>query len=309
MTTTRRGTKTNPQAADMAGHNTTAQPRTRTRPAPAATRTPPYLPTALESMCLLVFPAILVFGSVYSVVNPETRAAPYDAVSQSHAQEPGMSPNYFARKSNLFNVLFVKRGWAWVTLGSALVVCTHPSYGPLALTRRRAQAALRLALATGWWFVVTQWCFGPAIIDRGFRWTGGRCELAEREVRMGRESVGEMITAVACKASGGQWQGGHDISGHVFLLVLGSALLMQELGWVAVRWTGWEREERCVVMPDGALKSASVEADAPVGAGAGGRLVDGIGAQTASWIIGLSLWMLLTTAIYFHTWFEKVCTP
>ena len=33
----------------------------------------------------------------------------------------------------------------------------------------------------------------------------------------------------ACKAAGGRWYGGYDISGHVFMLVLSSAFLLYEL--------------------------------------------------------------------------------
>lgn len=290
--------------------------REETVGAPAPARNPPHLPTPLERAALVLFPVMLAFGTVFSLVSPETRAAPYDATSQSHAQDAAGAPSYFARKSNLFNVVFVKRGWGWTTLAFVVFLVTHPSYGSgngntgWDLTPRRARAALRWAAVTGWWFLFTQWCLGPPVIDRGFRWTGGRCELVQREVEMGDASdvgVGEMLTAVACKASGGQWKGGHDISGHVFLLVLGTVFLMHEVGWPVLRLSGAWREERCVVMPDGAIKGASVEAgpdperrstDAFSALGAGGKIVLAV--------VGLNLWMLLMTAIYFHTWFEKV---
>ena len=58
-------------------------------------------------------------------------------------------------------------------------------------------------------------------------------------------------------------------------------------------------------MPDGALKSANVESESSVGQGAGQPAL-GVGGKVAVGIMGLSVWMLLMTAIYFHTWFEKV---
>lgn len=122
---------------------------------------------------------------------------------------------------------------------------------------------------------------------------------------MGDRSLGEMVTSVACKAAGGKWKGGHDISGHVFLLTLGTAFLMQEVGWAVARWSGRATEERCVYMVDGALKSANVEAEGPAGEGAGKPALS-FGAKFAVGVMGLSVWMLLMTAIYFHTWFEKV---
>ena len=122
---------------------------------------------------------------------------------------------------------------------------------------------------------------------------------------MGDTSLGEMVTAVACKASGGKWKGGHDISGHVFLLTLGVAFLMQEVGWSVLRWSGYQAEERSVIMADGALKSANVESDATIVQTAD-QPVLGAGGKFAVAVMGLSTWMLLMTAIFFHTWFEKV---
>ena len=271
----------------------------------SASRTPPFLPTPLERIGLAIFPVVLVFGTLFSVLSPETRAAPYDPVSQSHLQDPSAAPSYFARKGNIFNVLFVKRGWAWTTIAFVALAFTHPALSAASGQRRRARAFVRWGLVTMWWFLVTQWFFGAPLIDRGFRWTGGRCELAQREVAMGDGDVGEMITAVACKAAGGKWKGGHDISGHVFLLVLSTVFVMQESGWAVLRWSNWGPEERSIVMADGAVKGASVEAETTAGEGRGEAWL-GIGGKACAVIVGLNIWMLLMTAIYFHTWFEKV---
>lgn len=304
MPTTRRGAQTGPPE-EMAATATPSRAKTRVRTAP---RNTPFLPTPLEALVLVVFPAILLFGSLFSVINPDTRSAPYDPVSQSHVQDPSVSPNYFARKSNLFNVVFVKRGWGWTTLAFFAFLFSHPSIDAASavnLSPRRVKALLRWVFATTWWFLVTQWCFGAPIIDRGFRWTGGRCEVAEKELAMGDTSIGEQLTAVACKAAGGKWKGGHDISGHVFLLVLATGFLLQEVGWAVARWSGRRDEERSVVMADGALKGANVEGDRQGGEGSDKELL-GLGGKLAAGTVALSLWMLLMTAIYFHTWFEKV---
>jgi hypothetical protein len=96
----------------------------------------------------------------------------------------------------------------------------------------------------------------------------------------------------------------------VFLLVLGSFFLMEEVGWVAVRWARYLREERCVVMPDGAVKGAGVEAEKREKQDEGVVLTVldalGHGGTMVAVVVGLCGWMLLMTAIYFHTWFEKV---
>ncbi|KAI1451046.1 inositol phospholipid synthesis and fat-storage-inducing TM-domain-containing protein [Annulohypoxylon stygium] len=297
-----------PTTASSSSHynyNTSVNPDAKTK------RSSPYLPTPLESAVLLAYPTILVFGALFSVLSPETRNAAYDPIRQSHSAAD--APSYFARKDNILNVLFVKQGWGWITAAFFAFAATHASFGSSrdgdgggeVGWMRRARAVLRWALVTGWWVLVTQWCFGPPIIDRGFRFTGGKCDVANEAINEGVADTAELFTAVACKAAGGRWSGGHDISGHVFLLVLGSCFLVQEVGWTVLRagrFGGSWRDERTVVMPDGAVKGAGVEAErtGPVderALGFGGKFVMGV--------VGLCLWMLLMTAIYFHTWFEK----
>lgn len=283
---------------------------------PPRARNNPALPTPSEILALAIYPVLLTFGALFAVLNPTVRAAPYDAQSQSHDQSAALSPGYFARKSNLFNVIFVKRGWFWITLSFAVFLFTHPA---VATPTQRARAAIRWGLVTLWWVFVTQWFFGPAIIDRGFRWTGGKCEdkisSVQRGVEVGDVRARDVFSAAACKAAGGRWSGGHDISGHVFLLVLGSFFLLQEVGWVVSRWARWHKaEERTVVMHDGAVKGASVEAERREAEELARRSADqrtvmgalGHGGKFAAVVVVMSGWMLLMTAIYFHTWFEKL---
>lgn len=159
-----------------------------------------------------------------------------------------------------------------------------------------------------WWIFVTQWFFGPPLIDRGFTLTGGACELVhaaeEGEVEM--DDTRQFVTGMACKAVGGKWKGGHDISGHVFLLVLGSMFLFEEVLNVILRHTG--PEERVIVMADGSVKSADTEASITHDASTSQAKWDW-GVKAGLSVGGLSLWMLLMTAAYFHTWFEKVWSP
>jgi hypothetical protein len=280
-------------------------------------RNPPYLPTPLEALVLAVYPIILIFGALFSLLSPETRSAPYDPIRQSHVQ--GTAPSYFARKDNIFNVVFVKQGWFWISVAFGVFLLTNSvvAAGPL----RRVRAATRWLLVTTWWILVTQWCFGPPIIDRGFRYTGGKCGVVQEKVEEGVADEVEAFTAVACRAAGGRWSGGHDISGHVFLLVLGSFFLIQEVGWVVVRRMSAGkagsrfREERSIVMLDGALKGAGIEAELQTTTTSGGIRADqqevirggmGIDGQVVALTVVLCWWMLLMTAIYFHTWFEKV---
>jgi len=196
----------------------------------------------------------------------------------------------------------VKQGWAWITFSYFFFLATHPSTGPsLEVTQRRIKGALRWGIVTIWWVFVTQWFFGPAIIDRSFMLTGGQCDLVEQadagNIEMDEKR--QFVTGVACKAVGGKWKGGHDISGHVFLLVLGSMFLLEEVLHVVLR-SSKVKQERTVIMSDGAVKSADVGVQH---SNEDARWT--LGAKVVLGVAGLSMYMLLMTAAYFHTWFEK----
>lgn len=254
---------------------------------------PPLLPTRRESILFALYPATLLLGSLFSLANPAARSAPYNPATRSHP--PELAPSYFAQKRNLFNVFFVKVGWFWTSLAFAIFLF---SYGgpPALLTPRRLQALLRYALVTVWWFAVTQWLFGPGLIDRLFTFTGGMCEYNAT-----------IATGAACKAVGGRWLGGHDLSGHVFILVLSSAFLWMEVILVTLR-AGGVPEERVVAsaVEGSSVSIAATESQddmAPPRDPGDPRA----GFTMAASVAGLSWWMLLMTAAYFHTWPEKVC--
>ncbi|KAK9470674.1 inositol phospholipid synthesis and fat-storage-inducing TM-domain-containing protein [Dipodascopsis tothii] len=207
-------------------------------PAPAAQET--TAPSARRSWLstteltvLALYPGILLLGSLVAVVSaPDT---------------------YFSRKSNVFNVYFVKKGWFWTTL----VFLIH-----VARTRPTVGTAVRYAVATAYWIAFTQWLFGPPIMDRVFSATGGECRLSDAAPPI-RSSAG-------CRHANGAWDGGHDVSGHAFLLTHASMFLWFEL---------------LPVLP---AKLSQVHT----------KIVFGL--------LGLWAWMLLMTSIYFHTLFEKI---
>ncbi|OQD84072.1 hypothetical protein PENANT_c014G04029 [Penicillium antarcticum] len=284
----------------------------------AATARPATLPPA----ALLVYPATLLLGSLYSIIsptaNPSRETQPASPLVPSLASDLHLSEspvNYFARKNNIFNVYFVKIGWLWTTAAFVSLLIFQPLYSSSlpqtssqqeARFRRTLQAVLRYALATTAWYLSTQWFFGPAIIDRGFVATGGKCERAFEkfgDMSTGTADLEVLFTAATCKAAGGAWRGGHDISGHVLILVLATGLLAFEaVGASAPAFlsrfgpTGNAGRER---KPSDADRAATVE-----------PTEDGGFARTWSlrlvWgVIGLGWWMLFMTAIWFHTWVEK----
>ena len=269
--------------------------------------TMPSLITLPELFLAVLYPSILALGSLTSLLSPLSRSSPYSPELQSHV--PHLAPNYFARKSNVFNLYFVKVAWAWYTAAFVIFLLAHPRTGPpvqngFMLTRRRLQALARYAAATTWWTVVTQWFFGPPLIDRGFRFSGGRCEIRRDTAGVAGVEMGTLVTASSCKMAGGIWKGGHDISGHVFILILGGAFLLLEVWPVLGRRFAWGGVEEVAApkQDDNDDDSAVAEARRD------GRAKEGTSAPV--WFLvgvaGLSWWMLLMTATYFHTWVEKV---
>lgn len=271
---------------------TSTMPASTIRPPLSSTRRSPFLPTRLEAQLLAIYPLTLLLGSIFSTLSPSSRSAPYSAISQSH--DPAFAPSYFAQKKNVFNVYFVKVGWFWTSLAFAVFLAVHPNFS----ARRRVAALARYAAITTWWVFVTQWFFGPPLIDTMFRFTGGQCEKLRKGEDM--SDTRELITSATCKAVGGTWKGGHDISGHVFLLILGSSLLWHEFLPALTRMEGL-RDGRLITLHDGKTASVAVEKEKEKPEGdATAR-----GVKFALGVAGLMWWMLLMTAAYFHTWFEK----
>ncbi|KAI9313028.1 inositol phospholipid synthesis and fat-storage-inducing TM-domain-containing protein [Dichotomocladium elegans] len=112
---------------------------------------------------------------------------------------------YFSDSNNALNVYFVKLGWLWTTLAFASMV---PGW----------RAWARYTMTTLYWYAMTQWLLGPSFVDRVFIATGGGC------------SSSDLLTSQStCRLSGGQWIGGHDVSGHCVLLIHASLFLWEEM--------------------------------------------------------------------------------
>lgn len=264
------------------------------------------------SYLLLAYPIVLTLGAVYSVLSPAAvspPAAPLAAGVTSDFNTPSSllpAPNYFATKRNLFNVYFVKIGWFWTTVAFVLLqISTRPS--PRITQTHYFQATLRYTLVTLSWVLTTQWCFGPALIDRSFALTGGHCEPHIMNTNGLTEAVqiATIASGPACKAAGGHWRGGHDISGHVFMLILSSAFLLYEL------YIADGHSSHPSVSPQAAAAVAHDMTEEER------KAVGGWESETQAKIriysryllygvVGLDFWMLLMTAIWFHTWLEKL---
>lgn len=114
-----------------------------------------------------------------------------------------------------------------------------------------------------------------------------------------------LVTEYACKQGRGMWTGGHDMSGHVFMLVLSSAFLTLETH-LSERYS-----QHPSIGPKAAAAVAAETSEAEkreLGGWESSNL-----AEIQLWarrfvklVILLDWWMILMTAIFFHTWNEKL---
>ncbi|RLV91409.1 FIT family protein scs3 [Spathaspora sp. JA1] len=218
--------------------------------------------------------------------------------------------SYFTDKRNILNQLFVKNGWLWTTVVIAIFyisILSHTRQQPRK-TKIIRGLLIRYGLITLWWILFTQWCFGLPIMDRIFVFTGGKC-VAENVpshhvglfLNLGNgKSESKLISSYSCKRiKGGSWEGGHDPSGHVFLLIHSSLYLFLE---TSQYWPGWME----LINPLSEIahnhEKSMIEKIKSV-------IILGIKIHPHLLIIVLiSFWwfMLLTTNIYFHSIGEKL---
>lgn len=185
------------------------------------------------------------------------------------AQLGNIPESYFGNKRNLFNVYFVKLGWFWTTL-------VYIPYAFYILSDRKPhqflKALSRWLMVTTYWFFLTQWAFGPSIIDRVFVATGGACDRVQQD---GDPSPLQVFEQAACRKHGGVWTGGHDVSGHCLLLIHSSLFFLEELSWL------WYYPS-----PKALLKKTQSYFTVIAG------------------MLALWAWMLLMTSTYFHGHYE-----
>lgn len=114
---------------------------------------------------------------------------------------------YLTEKKNVFNQVFVKKGWAWTMILLLFLIASCKS--------SRLGSLKKLFGATAYWFLITQWTFGPSLLERIYK-TIGSCSLLHlKEFHL-------------CHEGGGEWSG-LDISGHCFLLLHSSLLIWEML--------------------------------------------------------------------------------
>ncbi|KAJ2500251.1 hypothetical protein GGH96_002847 [Coemansia sp. RSA 1972] len=140
----------------------------------------------------------------------------------AHNSSIASAAPWWAAKRSVLNTHGAKVAWGWTSaLFAAAAAVRAPARAPSATA-----AALRYVLATLYWVAMARWFFGPPLFDRVFVRTGGSClPTAPDAAAMTSASVASLQ---ACRAAGGRWAGGHDVSGHCFLLMHSALFLAEE---------------------------------------------------------------------------------
>lgn len=172
--------------------------------------------TPIQLMTLSFIPMVLLLAQISSWVSPDE-----------------IIHNYYTSRGNLINTWFVKKGWFWTTLAYIAVVWKSPKF--------KRRSLYRFGLITFSWLLFTQWLNGMPLMDRIFVWTGGECRvetpdripisvkhLFEKSLDSDYH-VSKVVSSMVCRSSKGKWEGGHDPSGHVFLMTLSICVLVTEL--------------------------------------------------------------------------------
>lgn len=238
--------------------------------------------------------------------------------------------NYYNDKKNILNQLFVKKGWGWTTfcvvLFYVLVImrnrskqdslksesATTKSATTKTSTTKSSTVSLltgvvvRYIIATIWWIFFTQWFFGFPIMDRVFVFTGGQCVIDKNVGHPflhlfqanGRGKFGSMlVSSYHCRRIRGSWEGGHDPSGHVFLMVHSSLYMFME---GLSQWTSWNQLGSNIrkFLAGLSLSRSKVQVITHF-------LVENPHIVLIQ-LITLWWFMLLMTNIYFHSIYEKL---
>ncbi|KAI9311030.1 Fat storage-inducing transmembrane protein [Dichotomocladium elegans] len=120
---------------------------------------------------------------------------------------------------------------------------------------------------------MTQWLLGPSFIERIFVATGGQCRTPSLA------AIANVYQQAVCRAQGGIWSGGHDISGHCVLLIHSSMFLWEETAWI---WYSIPAVQR--------IKNEAGHA--------------WLALKAVFGLLVLWWWMLVVTSVYFHGHFE-----
>ena len=232
---------------------------------------------------------VLSAGTLYSVLNSTYLDTSNPLLA--HLPHPLQSTDYFANKSNPLNTIFIKKAWGWTSGAFVLLYATSPA------RIRSPNRLLQYVVVTLAWLAFTGWFFGPPLIERVVVASGGQCVVT---VPVSGEVVDVPIEYCYTKSplspathptlfaslaadltTASPWSArprlrrGHDVSGHIFLLSMSVLFLVDQVTASLRSATLWTAAHNLAVTANVVL-------------------------------IGIWVFAIYTTAIYFHTPFEKL---
>ena len=232
---------------------------------------------------------VLSAGTLYSVLN-STYLDTSDPLL-AHLPHPLQSTDYFANKSNPLNTIFIKKAWGWTSGAFALLYVASPAH------IRSWNRLFQYVVVTLAWLAFTGWFFGPPLIERAVVASGGQCVVTVPvtgevidvpiEYCYAKSSLSPTthptlftslatdFTATAPWSARPRLRKGHDVSGHVFLLTMSILFLTDQITHSLRSATLWTKAHNWAV--------------------------------TAN-VVLIAIWVFATytTAVYFHTPFEKL---
>ncbi|KIK67259.1 hypothetical protein GYMLUDRAFT_156268 [Collybiopsis luxurians FD-317 M1] len=236
---------------------------------------------------LLAFTAITLavsLGTAYSIIYGTylDTSDPFVA----HLAHPLAKSHYWARKSNVLNIYFIKKAWGWTSAAFLLL------WGTSSSSTRSLSRVMQWLAETACWMTFTTWFFGPAVIDRVILASGGEClislpsgeqinvptDYCFTKSRIAPATHPDIFTSSLILPEG--WTGvprlrrGHDVSGHIFLLTMSVLFLSDQLR-VSLRSGSSNSWHKIAIAANLAL-------------------------------LGVWLFSSLITSIYFHSPLEKV---
>ncbi|GAB1521304.1 hypothetical protein RhiTH_004397 [Rhizoctonia solani] len=285
---------------------------TRRSPAPNAALAPQATsPILLHRLLVLsLLSALVGGGTIYSIVNNTYKDTSDPLLA--HLPHHLADYSYFARKSNIFNQLFVKKAWGWTSGAFFALWFTSPGH------LRKPGRVVEWVIATGIWALFTMWFFGPSLFHRLASASGAQCvvflppspdassnivnvpvEFCQQHTPVSPNTHPTLFASnfVLSRLAGThsldpKWRAvptlysGHDISGHMFLLTMSIFFLAEQISLsLPLLYPSLEPVPGTVRHRASFLHEVVVKAS---------------GALLGIWFL-----MSLTTAVYFHTPFEK----
>ena len=253
-------------------------------------QTRPNVMPDLRIVALSAITAIALIGTTYSVIYDSYLDTSNPLISS--LPHPLHKTHYFASKSNILNVYFVKFAWSW---NSAALIALWTTAKDAIKTKDRIG---KWAIATAVFFLFTVWFFGPAIMERVILASGGDCIVGlpsgtflvvPNEYCLTKSTISPSThpalfssLLASQEVANPEWRTrprlmrGHDVSGHMFLLTMSVLILVDQL-----RSSFRDKRESWSVAH---------------------RLAVGFNlAVILAWLFGIA-----TTSVYFHSPLEKL---